>query len=134
MKDKVLAKLFEGFDKQLLSEEVQGEVSSLIDQMVTSKVAEATKHLQEKESKLKEWLAEQNKVLVEKEKALEEVATAFAGKCAKEAEEKEAVMFESIKEYMETAERIAAESAQELKEEIMKTTLAECEEYKEHIE
>lgn len=134
MKDKVLAKLFEGFDKQLLSEEVQSEVSSLIDQMVTSKVADATKQLQEKEAKLKEWLAEQNKVLTEKEQALEEVATAFAEKCAKETEEKEAIMFESIKEYMETAEKIAAESAQELREEIMKTTLAECEEYKKHIE
>jgi hypothetical protein len=134
MKDKVLAKLFEGFDKQLLSEEVQGEVSSLIDQMVAAKVGDATKQLQEKETKLKEWLAEQNKVLTEKEKALEEVATAFAAKCAKEAEDKEAVMFESIKEYMESAEAIAAESAQELREKIMQTTLAECEEYKKHIE
>jgi len=134
MKDKVLAKLFEGFDQQLLSEEVQNEVSALIEQMVQAKVADATKKLTEKETKLKEWLAEQNKTLVEKEQALEEVATTFAEKCAAEATEKEQVMFESIKDYVAMAESIAAQEATTLKEQIINETLAQCEEYKNHIE
>jgi hypothetical protein len=134
MKDKVLAKLFEGFDQQLLSEEVQAEVSSLIDQMVKAKVAEATRKLEEKETKLKEWLAEQNNILVEKEKALEEVATSFSDKMASESSDKESVMFESIKEFIERAEAIAAQEANALKEQIVQTTLEECEQYKQHIE
>jgi hypothetical protein len=134
MKDKVLAKLFEGFDKQLLSEEVQKEVSSLIDQMVEAKVAQATKQLQEKEAKLKEWLAEQNKVLAEKEAALEEVATAFADEQRKLSEEKENIVFESIKEYVELTQQIAAEEAVALKEEVEKVALETCKEYQKHIE
>lgn len=134
MKDKVLAKLFEGFDKQLLSEEVQSEVSSLIDQMVAAKVSEATKALQEKEAKLKSWLEEQNKVLKEKESVLEEVAKNFAENCATEMAEKEKVLFESLNEYVERTQEIAAQEATALKEQVMKIALENCKEYQSHIE
>lgn len=134
MKDKVLAKLFEGFDKQLLSEEVQTEVSGLIDQMVQAKVAEATKKLSEEKEKLKEWVAEQNNVLQEKEKALEEVAEAFAAKCAEENAEKEKIVMESLAEYVAETEKVATDAANEFRDGIIKVTLEECEEYKKHIE
>jgi hypothetical protein len=134
MKDKVLAKLFEGFDKQLLSEEVQTEVSALLDKMVEAKVAEALKQLQEKEVKLKEWVSEQNKILQEKEKALEEVTSAFAAEQRSIADQKEAICLESIKEFMEAAEKVNAEEIALVKEQLISVALEQCAESKKYME
>jgi len=134
MKDKVLAKLFEGFDKSLLSEEVQNEVSSLIDQMVQAKIATESKKIMEKEAKLKAWVEEQNNVLKEKEKVLEEVAKAFSDKCINESKQKEAIMMEAINEYVGLAESIAREEGTSLKEHLESIALEQCGEYKSYIE
>lgn len=135
MSDKqIVDKLFESAGTEVLSEETKEQIKHMIDAKVEARLAEATKQLKEKENNLKKWLEEQNRQLREKEFALEEVAESFAKQCADEMKEKEAIMFESLKEFKQQAEIIIAESSQEFKNNILETTLQECAEYKTAIE
>lgn len=119
MKDKILAKLFEGFDASLLNDDLKEEVNGMIDELVTERVAAATAELKEKEKRLKEYALKLKEELVTKEKVMNEVCDEFAKELAAQTAEKERIMEEAIVEYNTLAESILANDVSEFKETIL---------------
>jgi len=119
MKDKILAKLFEGFDASLLNDDLKEQVKSMIDELVAEKVSVATTELEAKEHRLKEYALKLKEELVTKENVMNEVCDEFAKELAAQTAEKEKIMEEAIAEYNALTESILAEDVSEFKETIL---------------
>ena len=119
MKDKILAKLFEGFDSSLLNDELKGQVNEMIDSIVNERVSQATKKLEEKEAKLKEFAHRLKNEMLEKEAVMNEVCAEFARELATQQAEKERIMEEAMREYQLATESVLASDIKEFKETVL---------------
>lgn len=119
MKDKILAKLFEGFDSSLLNDELKEQVNGMIDELVSERVAAATAELEEKETRLKEYALKLKSELVEKEQVMNDVCEEFAKELAAQTAEKEKILEEALAEYKTITESILAQDVSEFKETIL---------------
>lgn len=116
MKDKILAKLFEGFDASLLNDELKEQVNEMVEELVNERVAEATKKLEEKEAKLKEFVVKLKNEQTEKEQVMNEVCSEFARRLSEEQKEKEQIMEQALVEYQEVTEKLIAENISEFRD------------------
>lgn len=143
--DKVLKKLFEGFDANLVSEEMQKKVKSMIDELVNSRVAAKTTEFDEKEKffmkeaeKMKTASAAKVKKIKQayeaKEKILEEEAKIFSDKVLESLQKKENIMMESVEEYRQMAEKIVAEESLSYREMLESIVTEESTNYRTYLE
>lgn len=126
MDKKVLEKLFEGFGKDVITPETKTQISSMIDDLVETRVKAKTIELEEQVKKLQE----KENLLKEKEKIVVEEAKNLAKKLGREFVAREKVMFEEINNYkrqtQSVVEKIVLESCSEYKDQVEKIALEEA--------
>lgn len=130
MDSKIIQKLFEGLDKNILTDETKDQVSSMIEELVNTRVAAKTTEFEEK---LKAFESRE-KLLVAKEKILAEEAENFAKKIAKDFRDREQIMFEELDNYKALAEQIVLESCDEYRKAIEEIVIEEAENSRKHME
>lgn len=119
MDKKVLEKLFEGFGQDIITDESKSKISSMIDELVETRVKAKTLELEQKVQSLQE----KDEILKQKEKIVVEEAKNLAKKLGKEFITRERVMFEEIKNYKKQTEKV-----------VEKIVLESCTEYKDQVE
>lgn len=141
----VLEQIFEGLDKNLISDELRQKVSEMIEGVVTTRVEALTQELSQKEAifieeagKIKSEYEAKEKALLEqvaqKEKVLEEEAVAFAEKVATSIKEKESIMVEEVENYKTQVEQLVAEEASAYRDHLEAIIKEESENYRNYVE
>ena len=116
----IVAEIFKGMDEKLISEDLKAKVTAMINNIVeartnakTAEALEKAKKLEEENTAIKAEIEAVKKDVTEKEEYLKECAVELGKKMAQEFSEKEATLFESLKEYQETAIAVLKETAAE---------------------
>jgi cell division protein FtsB len=106
--NELVAELFKGIDQKLISEEVKAKVVEMIGKTVDARVDAKTNDVQarnkvlaEENAKLVAEMAQLKKDVEEKEAFLKEAAYDLGRNMSAEYAEKEAILFETVKEYQE---------------------------------
>jgi len=139
--NEIVAEIFKGVDQKLISEEVKAKVVELINKTVDTRVSAKTNEVQEKDKLLAEEnakliaeMAALKKEIGEKEAFLKEAAFDFGQRISTEYQEKEAILFETIKEYQSATTEILKEVGKEYQSMLESEALAAAEEYKTFVE
>ena len=137
----IVAEIFKGVDQKLISEEVKAKVAEMISKTVDARVGAKTDDVQAKNKKLEEEnakliaeMAALKKDVEEKEDFLKEAAADFGKNLATEFAEKEAILFETVKEYQAATTEVLKETAEEYKQMLEGEALGAAGEYKEFVE
>jgi hypothetical protein len=139
--NELVAELFKGIDQKLISEEVKAKVVEMIGKTVDARVDAKTNDVQarnkvlaEENAKLVAEMAQLKKDVEEKEAFLKEAAYDLGRNMSAEYAEKEAILFETVKEYQEVTSEVLKETAADYRAMLESETLATAEEYKTFIE
>jgi len=139
--NELVAELFKGIDQKLISEEVKAKVVEMINTAVDARVGAKTngvvssnKTLVAENAKLILDMANLREDVAEKEKFLKEAAFDLGKNMMSEFQEKEEILFETLKEYQGDAETVLKETAQQYRDMIEFETLGAAGEYRTFVE
>jgi hypothetical protein len=137
----IVAKIFEGMDQALISDETKKKVTDMINQIVEARVVAKTSDVLEKNKKLVVLAKEAQQLtktmseeFAQKEAILREEAQNFSKSLAQQFSEKESVFMETLKEYKQSTEATIKEVALEYREALEHVVMEEAAQYREWVE